>query len=159
MDHSLWDTVLMSILKNLMFYLIGTRDFYFTLEWIFPMCVLHFSKNWLTVWVRIAMNSWILDPARCTIFTMPSRLKGVKFWYWSIAVDIHFLFELYFPRRDDYDATEVTSHLAKYALKHYSTRWTTMKKNALHLLEKWANLEEHFRTFPPKQHNFKPEIQ
>ena len=32
-----------------------------------------FQQNWPTVWVRMAMNSWILEPDCCTMFTIPSR--------------------------------------------------------------------------------------
>ena len=62
-------------------------------------------------------------------------LKELDFDIDQFLVDIPSSFKMSSVRREDYAALEVvTNLLAKYALKHFSTRWV-MKKTALCLLE------------------------
>ena len=48
--------------------------------------------------------------------------------------------------------------VGKYAKKHYSTRWLSLKFLAVRLLEQWENLIEYFFKFLPKQNDFKGTI-
>ena len=73
--------------------------------------------------------------------------------------DIHFFFKLSSARREDYASlSEVTGVVAWYAMRHAETRWVSMKYVAVRVLEQWANLEEYFLKYLPKQSNFKKDI-
>lgn len=70
--------------------------------------------------------------------------------------DASYFFKLSSARREDYKlAEELTDISARMMIRHTSTRWVTMKKSCLRLLEQWPNLCEYFLKFLPSQKNFR----
>ena len=62
-----------------------------------------------------------------------------------------FFFKLSSAHREDYASLrELTNVFAKYAMKHISTRWLSMKYFCIRLLEELPNLKEYFPKFLPK---------
>ena len=60
-----------------------------------------------------------------------------------------------FFRREDYESMEnITEVVAKYVLKHSSTRWLTLKYVTLWLHEQWENICEYFLKSLSKQKTF-----
>ena len=53
---------------------------------------------------------------------------------------------------------ELRDIAAKMMLPHSSTRWVTIKKSCLRLLDQWPNLCEYFLRFLPTQKGFKSQI-
>ena len=76
------------------------------------------------------------------------------------ALDIHFFFNLSAGRRADYKKMEsVTNIVSHYAQKHVSTRWVTLKKVVVRLLEQHENLKEYFLTYLPTTAGFKYNVE
>ena len=74
----------------------------------------------------------------------------------QFIVDINSFFKLSSARREDFrDLEEVTELPAHFTIKHSTTRWVTLKKVAVRLLEQWKNSTEYFIVYLPKQSNFK----
>ena len=66
-----------------------------------------------------------------------------------------FLKKLSSAQRKDYAYLHVfTDTLDVFAIKHVESRWLTMKYVALRTVEQWANLQEYFMKFLPKQNGF-----
>lgn len=89
--------------------------------------------------------------------------KGVQAFDFDIdgfVLDSSFFFKLSACRREDYLAMEVVTDLAaRFALRHVTSRWLSLRKACLRLLEQWSNLQEYFLNFLPTQKNFKREIE
>ena len=63
---------------------------------------------------------------------------------------MHFFFKLSSSDHEDYALLgELTSVVAKYAMKHPSTRWLSMKYVSIYLLDQLLNLKEYFLKFLP----------
>ena len=74
--------------------------------------------------------------------------------------DVTYFFKLSSARREDYKLSEEMTEIeTRMMLRHTSTRWVTMKKSCLRLLEQWPNLHEYFINWLPRQKNFKSQIQ
>ena len=107
-----------------------------------------------------AQNNTFLDIGTCPLHTIHKGFsKGVKvidFDLEQFIVDISSFFKLSGARREDYSKLEEITELPPhFFLKHSSTRWVTLKKVTVRILEQWANLTEYFLKFIPKQPNFK----
>ena len=62
-------------------------------------------------------------------------------------------------RMEDYkNMQKVIDYVAWYVLKHCSTRWFTIIKVMVKIVEQWKNFCEYFLKFMPEQKNFKKEI-
>ena len=71
-------------------------------------------------------------------------------------VDINSFLKLSSTRRGDFKALEKVTELpVHFTIKHSSTRWVTLKKVAVRLLEQWKNLIVYFLVYLRKQSNFK----
>lgn len=81
----------------------------------------------------------------------------------TFVYDTNFFFKSSAARRQDYKLMEVFTEIeSKYVLKHVSSRWLSIKKPILRILEQWENLSEYFLKFLPKEkkfaHNIKPKL-
>ena len=71
------------------------------------------------------------------------------------ALDIHFFVKLSAGRRADYKSIgDVTNIVSEYAIKHSTTRWVTLRKVIVWLIEQHENLNEHFLKFSSKDNSF-----
>ena len=60
---------------------------------------------------------------------------------------------------EDYkNMQKVIDYVAWYVLKHCLTRWFTIIKVMVKIVEQWKNFCEYFLKFMPEQKNFKKEI-
>ena len=67
----------------------------------------------------------------------------------------NFIFRLSSARREDYASLrELTNVVARYATKHTSTIWLSMKYVSISLLEQHPNLKEYFLKFLPKTNQY-----
>ena len=69
---------------------------------------------------------------------------------------MHFFFlKLLSAHREDYASLgELTNVVAKYVMKHTSTRWLNMKYVCIRLFEQLPNLREYFLKFLPKTNQY-----
>ena len=78
----------------------------------------------------------------------------------SFAIDVNFFFKLSAARRADYrEVEELTEIMSRFIQKHSSTRWVTLRKICVQILEQYKNLREYFLTFLPKTSSFKAHVQ
>ena len=88
--------------------------------------------------------------------------KGINAFGFDVETfvsDTSYFFKLSPARRQDYKLMELfTAIEAKYALKHTSTQWLSMKNPVLRILEQWENINEYFLKYLPKQDNFNSQI-
>ena len=101
-----------------------------------------------------------LDIGTCPLHNVHNAFEhGLKFLNFHVEpfiVDINSFFKLSSARRGDFRALEEVTELpAHFTIKHSSTRWVTLKKVAVRLLEQWKNLTEYFLVYLRKQSNFK----
>ena len=74
----------------------------------------------------------------------------------GFAIDISFFFKLSAGRRADYiKIVELTDVVSQFVNKHSSTRWVTLKKVCVQLLQQFENLKSYFLNFLPKTATFK----
>lgn len=77
----------------------------------------------------------------------------------QFAIDLNFFFKLSAARREDFEkVSSLTEITTQYMLKHCTTRWLSIKKVLLRIIEQYENLIEYFLTSLPKEKNFKREI-
>ena len=73
----------------------------------------------------------------------------------EVAIDLHFFFKMCAARPEDYkkleDITEITAHFMK---EHVESRWLSIEKSLVRILEQIDNLREYSLTFLPKQKSF-----
>ena len=68
---------------------------------------------------------------------------------------MHFFFQVIGSCREDYASLgELTNVVAKYAIKHTSTRWLSMKYVCICLPDKLPNFKEYFLKFLPKTNQY-----
>ena len=67
----------------------------------------------------------------------------------EMVIDFHFFFKYLAARREQYTTCqEITGVTAKMMKKHCSTRWLTLEKVLLKLMEQWENLSVFSREIP-----------
>ena len=77
----------------------------------------------------------------------------------SFIIDVNFFFKLSAARRADYkQMQEFTDVIAHFIQKHSSTRWVTLRKICVKVLEQYQNLREYFLKFLPKTSTFKSTV-
>ena len=77
----------------------------------------------------------------------------------QFAIDLHFFFKLSAARREDYaKIAELTDITAVYMMKHVQTRWLSIEKVLVRIMEQFNNLKVYFLETLPKQKNFKRDI-
>ena len=84
------------------------------------------------------INCKVLNIGTCfTHFTFRfEELKKLNFDFDEFFLDVHFFFKLSSSDHEDYALLgELTSVVAKYAMKHPSTRWLSMKYVSIYLLD------------------------
>ena len=100
-----------------------------------------------------------LDIGTCPLHVVHNSFrKGVAALNFDVdqyALDIHFFVKLSAGRRADYKSIgDVTNIVSEYAIKHSTTRWVTLRKVIVWLIEQHENLNEHFLKFPSKDNSF-----
>ena len=72
------------------------------------------------------------------------------------AIDLHFFFSLSSARRGDFQGmSEITDVTVHYLLKQCCTRWLSIDKVVVRIIEEYANIKEYFLAFLPKQNELK----
>lgn len=110
------------------------------------------------------LNSDFLSLGSCNLHHVHNAFRaGLKemksFDVDEFINDVTYFFKLSSARREDYKLSEEMTDIAsKMLLRHATTRWVTMKKSCLRLLEQWPNLYEYFINFLPLQKNYKSQI-
>ena len=109
-------------------------------------------------------NTTFLDVGTCPLHIVHMAFrKGVSVLWFNVdqfALDIDFFFKLSAGRRADYQKiSEVTNIVAEYALKHNTTRWVTLRRVLVRLIEHYQNLKQCFLVFLPSTSTFKSTIQ
>ena len=104
-----------------------------------------------------------LDTGTCSLHkTHNGFRKGVLAFGFDIETfvnDTNFFFKLSAARRQDYKLMEIFTDIeAKYVMKHIASRWLSIKRPVLRILDQWDNLNEYFLIFLPKQSNFQSQI-
>ena len=124
------------------------------------------NKNFASVFSEIEIseieeetNSKVLNIGTCSLHPVHTSLrKGLKklnFDFDEFFYDVHLFFKLLSAHREDYASLgELTNVVAKYAMKHTSTRWLSMKYVCIRLLEQLPNLKEYFLKFLPKTNQY-----
>ena len=105
-------------------------------------------------------DTTFLDIGTCPLHNVHNGFaKGLQVLDFNVdqfVVDINSFFKLSSARREDYShLEEITELPPHFSIKHSSTRWVTLKKVTIRMLEQWRNLTEYFLIFLPKQSNFK----
>ena len=73
--------------------------------------------------------------------------------------NIHFFFKLSCGRREDLkDMKNITNISVQSALCHVETRWLTIKRVAVRIINQWENLCQYFLKFLPMQKTFKQTV-
>ena len=85
-------------------------------------------------------NTTFLDVGTCPLHIVHMAFrKGVSALWFNVdqfALDIDFFFKLSAGRRANYQKiSEVTNIVAEYALKHNTTRWVTLRRVLVRLIE------------------------
>lgn len=103
-----------------------------------------------------------LDVGTCSIHIANNGfLEGIKCLKSVVnidqfAIDLHFFFKLSAARREDYrEICELTDVTAHYVLKHCQTRWLSLDKVLVRIIEQYANLKEYFLNKLPTLPAFK----
>ena len=69
-----------------------------------------------------------------------------------IATDLHFFFKLYAAEREDYKLVKPTTEITTcYMKKHYESRWLSIDRSLVTILEQMPNLHEYFLEHIPQQ--------
>ena len=72
------------------------------------------------------------------------------------AIDLHFFFSLSSARREDFQGmSEITDVTVHYLLTHCCTRWLSIDKVLVRIIEQYDNIKEYFLVFLPKKNEFK----
>ena len=100
------------------------------------------------------LNKLILQVGTCPLHIVHNSFRygilALSFDVDRYTRDIHFFLNLSAGRRADYKKMEsVTNIVSHYAQKHVLTRWVTLKKVVVRLLEQHENLKEYFLTYLP----------
>ena len=109
-------------------------------------------------------NTTFLDIGTCPLHIVHNAFrKGVSSLQFNVgqfSLDIHFFCKLSAGRRADYQKiAEVTDVIAEYALEHSTTRWVTVRRVLVRLIEQYANLKEYFLVFLPTKSCLKASVQ
>lgn len=86
-------------------------------------------------------------------------LAKIPFDFDKLAVNLHFFFKHSSARRKDFELCELETDLeTQVMLRHVSSRWLSLRKTLIRIVEQWKNLKEYFLVFLPKEKNFEKEI-
>ena len=121
---------------------------------------------------KLKEEFWIIEEGTCPWHIVNNAFgKAFKALKESVVdldemvIDFHFFFKYLAARREQYTTCqEITGVTAKMMKKHCLTRWLTLEKVLLKLMEQWENLSEYFiekfqpflgslvqKAFPPRQ--------
>lgn len=85
-----------------------------------------------------------------------TAIKELSFDFDGFAHDVWFFFKNSSARREDLKLMEVVTEIeSQIVLRHISSRWLTLKKVLLRIIEQWENLKEYFLKFLPTEKGFK----
>lgn len=104
----------------------------------------------------------ILDVGTCSLHSVNNAFgEGIKRLKSLIdldefAIDLHFFFKYSAARREDYkDLVTLTDETTHFVLKHCQTRWLSLDKVLVRIIEQIVNLKAYFLEYLPKQPRFK----
>lgn len=102
----------------------------------------------------------ILDVGTCTLHKVHNAFRqGVdemSFDFDKFVIDVSSFFKQSAARRKDYEMMEIFTDLEPhFAKKHVRSRWLSLRKACLRILEQYPNLKQYFLIFIPLQPNFK----
>ena len=125
-----------------------------------PNVNLKFQKLLMNADVLTNINKLFLDIGTCPLHVVHNSFrKGVAALNFDVdqyALDIHFFFKLSAGRRADYKSIgDVTNIVSEYAMNHSTTRWVTLRKVMVRLIEQHKNLKNVFKNFLPKTTGFR----
>ena len=167
-DHCLFITALLINVLNILFTFIEKigLDIKFMLHLGMdgPNVNLKFQTLLLQSNLLAEAKTTFLNIGKCPLHIVHSAFrKGVSSLACNVdqfAVDIHIFFKLSAARRADYKSmAKRTDVVAEYALKHSTTRWVTLRKVLMRLIEQYDNLKEYFLTFLPTTSSFKANVE
>lgn len=109
------------------------------------------------------LNTSILSIGTCPLHIVHNAFRAgvnkLNFGIDSFAIDVNFFFKLSTARRADYrEMVEFTEVISRFIQKHSSTRWVTLRKICVQILEQYENLRRYFLTFLPKTSTFKSAV-
>ena len=85
--------------------------------------------------------------------------KSFECYVDQLACDLYFFLKYSSARRDDYKfVEEITEVTGQFMLRRCQTRWVSIDKVLLRIIEQFDNLYEYFVNTVPKQANFKREM-
>ena len=105
----------------------------------------------------------IIDVGTCTLHKVHNAFrKGIEEMDFDIDVfvtDVSAFFKQSAARREDYLMMQTFTDLEPhFAVKHVTSRWLSLRKACLRILEQYSNLKQYFTVFIPLQANFKREV-
>ena len=102
---------------------------------------------------------WDLSSLHIVRNAFRAGVHALNFNIDCFIIDVNFFFKLSAARRSDYkqmqEFTDVISHFIR---KLSSTRWVTLRKIRVKVLEQHQNLREYFLKFLPKTSTFKSTV-
>lgn len=109
-------------------------------------------------------NKTFLNVGTCSIHPVHTAfekgLKKITFDFNKFAQDLHFFFKYSSCRREDFKLASLETDLeVQFMIRHVSSRWLSLKKVLIRILDQWNNLKEYFLKILPKQKNFAREIE
>ncbi|KAG4075503.1 hypothetical protein HA402_003328 [Bradysia odoriphaga] len=109
-------------------------------------------------------GKYILKTSTCSLHPIHTAFKKglskIAFDYDKFSQDLHFFFKHSAARREDYNFVNLESDIeAHVMLRHVSSRWLSLKKALVRILEQWANLKRYFLTFLPTTTGFRSKIE
>ena len=103
-----------------------------------------------------------LDVGTCSLHIANNAfLEGIKCLKDNIdvdqfAIDLHFFFKLSAARREDYrEVSQLTDVTSQYVIKHCQTRWLSLDKGLVRIIEQYENLKDYFLKSLPTTPAFK----
>ena len=109
-----------------------------------------------------------MDKSFINFGTCPLHIVHNSFWkavttfdsnFDEFFCDIHYFFKLSSGRREDSkDMENITNISVHYGLCHVETRWLSMKRVAVRIINQWENLCQYFLKFLATQKTFKQTV-
>lgn len=108
-------------------------------------------------------NKIILNVGSCPLHIIHNCfLKGlakVDFDYDGFPHDVWFFFKYSSARREDYKLSSLCTDIdAHNLLRHVNSRWLSLKKVYMRIIDQWPNLIHYFTVFLPKEKNFVKDV-
>ena len=109
------------------------------------------------------MNKSFINVGTCPLHivhkSFQKAITTFDFNFDEFFCNIHFFFKLSCGRREDLkDMKNITNISVQSALCHVETRWLSIKRVAVRIINQWENLCQYFLKFLPMQKTFKQTV-